>query len=169
MPSKKKVRRPKSGHPPIYETAEELEKAIDNYFASCVPSVLTDANNEPIINQKTGAPILKENPPTITGLALAIGYSSRQSIYDQEKREDTFSYVIKRARLRCQNYLERGLLTNEIPQPGGIFILKNHGWRDNFGITDGDGGRFMPEEYDLSKLSDAELEQWEQLAKKVQK
>ena len=62
----------KAGRPLKYETVEKLEEAISDYFAS--------------------------NPekPTITGLALELGFTSRQSLYDYKERQE-FSYTIKKA------------------------------------------------------------------------
>lgn len=116
----------KPGRPPQFETPEEIEQAIEEYFDSCVPQY-DEAGN-----------ILKLNYPTITGLALALGFESRQSFYDYEKRE-RFSYVIKKARLRVESHYEEGL-NIKTRATGSIFALKNMGWRDNFGLTDGGGG-----------------------------
>ena len=71
--------------------------------------------------------LMDEEDYTITGLALALGFESRQSIYDYEKRED-FSYIIKRAKLYVENGYEKGLKTQY--SSGSIFALKNMGWTD---------------------------------------
>lgn len=86
----------------MYETAEELQLQIDDYFA----------------NAKT---------PTISGLAYHLGFESRQSFYDYEEKE-LFSYTIKRARLRMEVKYEEGLHANSCT--GAIFALKNFGWKD---------------------------------------
>lgn len=96
----------KGGSPPFYESNEELSSKIDEYFAS------QELANEPI---------------TITGLALYLGFCSRQSFYDYEEREQ-FSYTIKKARLRIENNYEQHLFSKAYP--GAIFALKNFGWKD---------------------------------------
>lgn len=121
------------GRPPKFNTPEELEKIIEEYFASCKPEYLKDDNGNVMITTK-GVPIIKHNPYTITGLAIALGFVSRQSIYDYEDRNDEFSYIIKKARLRCENYVEKGTLSGDIPPAPGIFVLKNYGWADNQSI-----------------------------------
>ncbi len=118
-----------AGRPPKYETVEQLEEIIDKYFDECVPTPLMDNDGHALTNQK-GYPIFQLNPPTLTGLALALGYCSRQSIYDNEGKNDEFSYAIKKARLRCEHYLEKYTLSGDIPAAAGIFGLKNHGWSD---------------------------------------
>ena len=121
------------GRPPKFKTPEELEELIESYFNSCIPEYEKDAEGKVLLTTK-GFPIVKYNPYTITGLALALGFVSRQSIYDYEDRNDQFSYIIKKARLRCENYIEKGTLSGTIPPAPGIFVLKNYGWKDTQGI-----------------------------------
>ena len=85
-----------------FDDPEKMQEAIDDYFE----------NYQPV---------------TITGLALHLGFESRQSFYDYEKRE-AFSYTIKRARLRIETYYEGKLVANNAAGP--IFALKNMGWKD---------------------------------------
>lgn len=91
------------GRPLKFETPEELEIACDE-FISGNPGKLT-----------------------ITGLAMWLGFDSRQSLYDYEKREE-FSYIIKQARLAVENDYELSLRTVSVT--GAIFALKNMGWKD---------------------------------------
>ena len=95
-----------AGRPAIFETNEQLEAKVNEYFIN------TDANNK---------------PATITGLALYLGFESRQSFYDYEEK-DEFSYTIKKARLRIENEYEMNLHGNNVA--GSIFALKNLGWKD---------------------------------------
>jgi hypothetical protein len=92
---------------PKYKNAQLLQNAIDEYFN-----------------------LLKEEKatPTISGLAFALGFVSRQSIYDYEKLEDERSYTIKRAVLRIESYHEEGL--SKQSNSGHIFWLKNRDWKD---------------------------------------
>jgi hypothetical protein len=96
-----------TGRPPKYDDSEKMAKAIDKYFNECIE------NNEPF---------------TVTGLALYLGFCSRVSLYDYEKI-DQFSSLIKKARLIIENQYEKYLTNNE-KTAGTIFWLKNHGWSD---------------------------------------
>lgn len=108
------------GRPRIYETAEELEAAINEYFDG--------------LSGEDG----KESPPSMSGLARAIGFSSRQSLNDYEK-DDRFSYLIKAARLDIETYWECRLAGTS--PTGAIFWLKNHaGYKDAHEVTGKDGG-----------------------------
>jgi hypothetical protein len=96
----------KGGAPAHYETVEELIQACEAYFQQC------HENGEDL---------------TITGLALGLGFASRQSLYDYEKTEK-FSYIIKRAKLLVEHGYELDLRSDH--PTGAIFALKNMGWRD---------------------------------------
>ena len=109
------------GNVPIFKTDEELQKAIDKYFKDAVPKKCIDDNGEPYVIFKA---------PTITGLAYALGFESRQSMYDYEKREP-HSYTIKRARLKISNQYEMNLSDPRVKPAGSIFALKNiDSWKD---------------------------------------
>ena len=87
----------------MYETVEQLEEAIEDFFEQC------------------------DDKPTITGLAYWLGFESRQSFYAYEGKEQ-FSYTLKRARLRIESNYEKMLQKQSCA--GAIFALKNFGWID---------------------------------------
>jgi hypothetical protein len=65
---------------------------------------------------------------TICGLVLHLGFCDRASFYNYEKYGE-FSYTIKKARVRIEEYYEKKML--ELRNPAGaIFALKNFGWVD---------------------------------------
>jgi len=109
------------GRPPKFETAEDLQKAIDTYFKEGVTVKTVVIGKEP--NKQT----IEVEVPTITGLCYFIGFESRQSFYDYEKREG-FSYTIRRARLFIEKHYEEMLQTGNTV--GAIFALKNFDWKD---------------------------------------
>jgi hypothetical protein len=94
-----------------YQTLEELETEIAAYFE------LIKAENK---------------YATITGLALYLGFESRQSLYEYEQM-DEYAYAIKRARLQIENVYENHLHYKN--PAGAIFGLKNMGWTDRQEIS----------------------------------
>ena len=98
-----KEKKHSGGRPSLFKSAEDLKDAIDAYFLD------------------------KDQIHTITGLALHLGFSDRQSLYDYQERPE-FSCIIKKARLRIENVYEQRLLSNS--PTGSIFALKNMGWKD---------------------------------------
>ena len=107
----------KGGSPALFKTPDELKAKIDEYFSNC-------PDKKEIVTQ---AGIVKINVYTICGLAYYLGFESRQSFYDYEKRVE-FSYIIKRCRLRIEMNYEQNLQFNN--STGSIFALKNMDWHD---------------------------------------
>lgn len=104
MPDKKPTN--KGGRPPIIASPGEFDALVESYRTLCAE---------------------KEIPVTFTGMALHLGFASRRSLYDYEKR-DGFSRSVKRARLLVEAAYEARL---SLPAAGGaIFALKNLGWSD---------------------------------------
>jgi hypothetical protein len=90
----------------------------------------------------------KQNP-TVTGLALYMGYCETQSLWDQEKRSDEYSLLIKRARNVIIRHHENRL--SGTTPTGSIFWLKNYGWTDRTEIDHLNNGN------SFNTLTDAEL------------
>ena len=128
-PVKKPVK--PTGRPGRYETAEQLEAAIQAYFEAATPKPIMKENEDgdevPLLDSK-GNVVYTQVCPTMAGLAHALGYVSRQSIYDLGK-DERFSYSIKRACLALEAIHEQNLVTRDKPT-GDIFWLKNYGWSD---------------------------------------
>ena len=95
------------GRPPHYTTPEELSEAVEEYFESC--------SNQ---NQ----------PYTMGGLGLHLGFVSRRSFADYSNRDDKFSAIIKKARYIVETGYERNLHNGQCT--GSIFALKAMGWED---------------------------------------
>ena len=88
-------------------TPEEFEERCDSYFAEL---------------KETG------EYPTMTGLAIHMGFASRQSIHDYKQRPG-YAQAVSRAALRVENGYERQL-ANGRGDGGVVFALKNFGWTD---------------------------------------
>ena len=116
-----KVKQP-VGAPALYKSPAQLANRIEKYFKTGV------AKRKVIVGPPKKREVVLIEVPTMSGLVLFLGFCSRQSFYDYEKRKP-FAYIVKKARERiCQVYEEQ--LHTGIPT-GGIFALKNlGGWRD---------------------------------------
>jgi hypothetical protein len=102
----KKVAPKANGRPRLYDTPEQFDAKVKEYQTYCE---------------------VKEQPVTWTGLALFLGFSSRQSI-DEYLNYDGFSDSVKRAKTFVEWHYEMKL---HQPSPtGSIFALKNFGWSD---------------------------------------
>lgn len=104
------------GRPAKFDNAEEMQESIDSFFA-----------NPPTRTVVAGGESYEMPAVTITGLAIHLGFESRQSIYDYAK-DERFSYTIKRALMMVENAYEQNLQSPNCT--GSIFALKNMGWKD---------------------------------------
>jgi hypothetical protein len=121
------------GRPPFYKTTEELQIAINAYFDSCGVEYLEHEGK--LVRDKNGVPIVKSRKsPTVTGLALALGFSSRQSLINYQGKK-AFVDTITHAKLKVENYAEQCLFNPEMRAQGPIFALKNFGWKDTLGVS----------------------------------
>lgn len=97
----------KGGRPRLYDTPQQFDAKVEEYQEYC------KENKEPV---------------TWTGLALYLGFSSRQSI-DEYLKYDGFSDSVKRAKTFVEWNYEKRLAGDSSPT-GAIFALKNFGWKD---------------------------------------
>ena len=118
------------GRAPKYKTAEAMQEAIDSYFLSCEGQPVTDADGN-FVFDKRGKMVYKDaKPPTITGLALALGFNSRQSLINYQGRKQ-FMDTITRAKARVEEYAE-GRLFDRDGGRGAEFTLKcNFKWNSS--------------------------------------
>jgi hypothetical protein len=113
-----------------YDSAEELQKDIDDYFASCDPQPLLDDEGFQITD-KNGNPMFTQGKPyTLTGLALALNISTRTlSNYSTEDYGDVnYFHIVNRARQKCLDYAENRLYDKDGVQ-GAKFYLTNNAER----------------------------------------
>lgn len=107
------------GRPRMYDTPQEFDDKVDQYYQHC------KATDEPI---------------TWTGLALYLGFSSRQSI-DEYLKYEGFSDSVKRAKTLVEYAYEKKL--HGTAAAGAIFALKNMQWSDKQEIDHTSKGESM--------------------------
>lgn len=115
---------------PIYKHKEEIEGKIEQYFKDCEGHALTNDDGEPIYD-KYGYPVIVDRrPPTVTGLALALGFTNRQSLLNYQARAE-FRDIITIAKSRVEQYTEERLFDKDGAN-GAKFSLQCNfkGWRE---------------------------------------
>lgn len=99
----------------IFQTPAEMEAAITEYFTE----VLKPFGRN------------REFRPTINGLCFHLGFSTRQTLHDYEKKDDDYGHLVKRAKLYILSCYEEKLYSKD--WGGAAFALKNIGkgeWTD---------------------------------------
>jgi hypothetical protein len=92
-----------AGRPPLWDDPEAFDQAVDEFFK----------------DNKT---------PTWSGLALHLGFSSRDGLSYYHKEKPEFLHSIKKALARIESEYEKKLFGQNVAGP--IFALKNFGWKD---------------------------------------
>lgn len=95
-----------AGRPRLIESPDEMLAMGNAYFDECKA---------------------EEKPILVTGLVLALGLSSRESLIEYSKRPE-YSDTVKALKTVCENFAENRLYGNN--PTGAIFALKNYGWTD---------------------------------------
>lgn len=118
------------GRPPKYKNKEEIEEKIEQYFKDCEGHPLTDEYGKQIYN-KYGHPVIVDKKPlTVTGLALALGFTTRQALLNYQGKKE-FVDTITRAKSRVEQYAEERLFDKD-GSSGAQFSLRNNfkGWNE---------------------------------------
>ena len=127
----------KVGRPLKFRSVSAMQKKIDEYFESCESRPLLDKNGY-VLTDKKGNPIFTPgHPPTVTGLALALGFTNRQSLLNYQERDEFFD-TITRAKARVELYAEERLFDKEGAN-GAKFSLANNfqGWKEKAQLETG--------------------------------
>ena len=118
------------GRPPKYKSAEEIQEKIDAYFKACEGTVLCGDDGKPVLNKFGEAVIVGAKPLTVTGLALALGFTSRRALLNYQGKKE-FVHTITRAKSRIEQYTEERLFDKDGAN-GAKFSLANNfeGWKE---------------------------------------
>ena len=118
----------KRGRPPLYKTPEELQAAVDRYFESCKGVPAFDKDGMPITNRSGLQRYTGGKPPTLSGLALFLGYKNRQTFTRQKNRNEEFRDIVLTAHLRCEEFWERALMDESSYDGASFILLTAFGW-----------------------------------------
>lgn len=114
------------GRPPKYKSVDEIQEKIDAYFESCKGEPIM-VDGEPYLDKYGNPVLINAQPPTVTGLALALGFTTRKSLLDYQGKAE-FVNTITRAKMKIEAYAESRLYDRD-GQRGAEFSLKyNFRW-----------------------------------------
>ena len=115
----------------LFNRAEQLHHSIANYFKWIEGEHRTESL--PFKPTAKSPPEMREQkvwdrepqPPTLSGLALHLGFDSLKAFETYEKN-GRFATILQRARLQIEAEYEKML--HQQPATGAIFALKSLGW-----------------------------------------
>ena len=118
------------GRPPAYKSASEIQGLIDKYFLDCEGVVCRDADGVVLLDKYGKPVVLGSRPLTVTGLALALDFTSRVSLLNYNAKPE-FMSTITRAKAKIEEYVEARLFDRDGAN-GAKFSLANNfkDWRE---------------------------------------
>ena len=125
--TKDKTEKKLMGRPPKFSTPEDMQVLIDKYFNEKVGYFPMKDQEGQIVMDKDGMPHMLLYAPTVSGLALYLGFCDRKSMYEYGAKQN-FTHTISTATSRIADFAETQL--HQGKPTGAIFWLKNHGWHD---------------------------------------
>ena len=157
------------GRPLKYSKPEEMQIAIDQYFENCEGTLYVDKDTGDPVLSKYGEPIIiGAKPPTITGMALHLGFISRMSMLQYGAREE-FIATVSQAKARVEAYTEARLFDRDGVN-GAKFSLTNNfkGWKDTQSVeyTGPNGGPLLIQA--VNAYSDDDLKAMEEIMARSQ-
>lgn len=90
---------------------------------------MRDANGDPVLDKYGNEIYSHQRPPTVTGLALALGFASRKSLLEYQGKQE-FVNTITRAKTRCEQYAEERLFDRDGTNGARFSLQANFGWKD---------------------------------------
>lgn len=133
-----------TGRPPKYKDKEEIEGKIQEYFKKCEGEILRDDEGNVVYNKYGQPAIINRRPPTVTGLALALGFASRQALLNYQGKKE-FNDTITRAKSYIEQYVEERLFDRDGVNGAKFSLINNFkGWSEHPKPEDG-----TPEDNDM--------------------
>lgn len=117
------------GRPPKFTSKEQIQVLIDKYFEDCKGHQYVDPKTGEPVYDKNGYPVIVDSEiPTVTGLALGLGFTNRMSLLNYQGKAE-FRDTIILAKTRIEKYVETRLFDKDGAN-GAKFSLQNNfkGW-----------------------------------------
>ncbi len=118
-----------------FESKEELDEAIEKYFDSCLKpkTIVGEVDGVPTlieVKDREGNVVMEQvKPYTMSGLAYALGIT-RETLLEYKERE-MFSDSIKRAKARCEQYVEEALFDKGKSNGARFNLINNYAkWKE---------------------------------------
>ena len=111
------------GRPKQWQDPVKMQEAVDAYFAKC-----DEGRTFTIIKKGEPVEVHRKIPYTVAGLALALDFTSRQSLLNYSDLPE-FMDIITRAKLRIeQDNVQGGMLGEYESKITGLNLASNYGY-----------------------------------------
>lgn len=114
--------------PKLFKSVADLQEKIDVYFKDCEGTMLRDKDGGVVLT-KFGQPIIiGDRPPTMGGLALALGLPSRKALMTFRHKNKQWCALIDKAKQRVEAYAEERLYDKDGCNGARFTLQNNFGW-----------------------------------------
>lgn len=144
------------GAPRKYKSVKAMQEAIDAYFKDCEGNPFIGDDGCAVLDKYGNPVIVGEHPPTVTGLALALGFTGRQALMDYQARPE-FADTVTRAKSRCEEYAEARLYDKDGANGAKFSLGCNFGWNSEAEKRTGDPAAFTALISALRGKTDADM------------
>lgn len=128
-----------AGRPPTFESPAEMQKKVDAYFRKCAGRTVKDKKTgKPLLNKWGDVVVVGQRPPTVTGLALALGFLTRKSLLDYEGKNAEYERILLKAKSRIEQYNEERLMDRDGCRGAQFNLQYNFKWDSERGGAGGD-------------------------------
>lgn len=123
-----------AGRPPTYKSPADMQERVDAYFEACEGEMAEDPETGgPMLDKRGQVVYINRRPPTVTGLALALGFMSRQSLLDYEGKNSAYRAILATAKMRIQQYAEERLYDRDGCMGARFNLAHNFRWSEDSG------------------------------------
>ena len=118
----------KKGRPARYQTPEEMQIKIDEYFKDCEGDLLRDSRGNVVLDKQSRPVYVGRRVPSVSGLSHYLGFTDRHT-FTRYKRKPEFVDTVLLARLRIEEKIEEMLFFAESASGAKFALVSNFGWQ----------------------------------------
>lgn len=118
-----------AGRPRKIRSLKRMRELIEQYFRECEGRIALDEEGHAITDKYNNPIIIGQKPPTVAGLALALGFKSRQTLLNYQG-DPRFEEEIALAKCRIEEYVESRLFDRDGASGAKFSLINNfQGWK----------------------------------------
>ena len=116
-----------AGDLPRFKSEREIRSKVEAYFKERSGEMMTGEDGMPVLDKQGRPVMLGARPPTVTGLALALGFTHREGLL-RYPDDAPYAKEVRRARMRAEDHLEGQLMDKDKFQGAKFNLACSFGW-----------------------------------------